>query len=104
MDNLREDTALEAALLHLIDAAGNFDRHDEALDADEDLLTKGIERLERLRKWRARAEPLLRALTEHAMRPDMPDYCAYCSSSDQHMPDCPVTLAKALLAESEASK
>ena len=91
-------------------------------DDDDLMLSDAIDELAALRAWKAQAESLLRALA----RLDLINYsesdtwvCLLCSATTPHLlddaddndtqarlhhiTDCPVTLAKALLAESEAS-
>jgi len=128
MASEQESTQLLAALFHLVCAAGNMQRNDRDLAAAEDILTHAVDGLAALRMWQEQAMPLLAALAN--AQPTTGSGCGYecmfCEMDGQpivheqiykwrgterkrqtkewtHNAVCPVTQARALLAESEAS-
>ena len=105
----RKDTRLKAALFDLVSVC-NMDRSDDVMSKAEDDLTRAIHDLVALRTWKATALPLLRALLPVAIWQrcygEGDFYCSCCLvdlPQAHHTTDCPVTLAKALLAESETN-
>lgn len=101
-----DETALKAALYDLVSAAGNFERQNAELAQTEDMLHEAILHLQASRAWKERAMPLIKMIADGWYLLDEDGDCVACGEyhDDGHMPDCAVTQARVLLAESEASE
>lgn len=90
-------TELRAALYNLVAIAGNTERWNAELSAAEDVLTKGIARLDELEQWERAITPIVQALALYEPSDGVP--CPFCGGNGQyrHVDMCPVIRARQVL-------